>query len=408
MRILYLHQHFSTTAGAVGNRSYQMAKALVVAGHQVTMVCGRYANGHTGLSGPFRGGIREGTVDGIDVVECDLHYSNEQGFAQRSWQFLRFMLRTIKVVLTHDYDCLFATTTPLTVGVPGLLGRHLRRKPFVFEVRDLWPEIPAQMGIIRNPVMLALLSALEFASYRSAHRCIGLSPGIVDGIARRGVDRERIAMIPNGCDIDVFATSRDRHRPEAETRPLIATYCGTHGPANALGNVLDAAAQIKALGRTDIIIQLIGSGAEKAALVARAASEGLDNVRFVDPVPKGRLAEILAETDVGLQCLANVPAFYFGTSPNKFFDYLSAGLPVLCNYPGWVADMVTRHQCGFAVPPADPMAFAQAMISAADDRQVLATMAANAWELGLKEFDRRRLAAQWVEWVVGAPELIGK
>lgn len=408
MKILYLHQHFSTTAGAVGNRSYQMARALVEAGHQVTMVCGRCDKGHTGLSGPFRKGIREGSVEGIHVVECDLFYSNEQGFAERSWQFLRFMWRTIKVVLTHDYDCLFATTTPLTVGVPGVLGRHLRRKPFVFEVRDLWPEIPAAMGIIRNPVTLALLSALEFVSYRSAHRCIGLSPGIVEGIARRGVPRERIAMIPNGCDLDVFAASHSGRAASDSPRVLVATYCGTHGAANALSNVLDGAAQLKAANRTDIVIQLIGSGAEKSALMKRAHLEGLDNVRFVDPVPKTQLAEMLAETDIGLQCLANLPAFYYGTSPNKFFDYLSAGLPVLCNYPGWVAQMIEENDCGFVVPPADPVAFAAALINAADNRDRLPDMAANAARLGRDQFDRRDLAAQWVEWVVGAPYSVRK
>jgi glycosyltransferase involved in cell wall biosynthesis len=188
----------------------------------------------------------------------------------------------------------------------------------------------------------------------------------------------------------------------------VATYCGTHGAANDLGNALDAAAQLKAANRTDIVIQLIGSGAEKSALIKRARLEGLDNVRFVDSVPKTQLAEMLAESDIGLQCLANLPAFYYGTSPNKFFDYLSAGLPVLCNYPGWVAQMIEQNNCGFVVPPADPAAFAAALIHAADHRNLLPDMAANATRLGRDQFDRNKLAAQWMKWVVGTPHSIRK
>lgn len=399
MKILYLHQHFSTPRGSAGTRSYQMALALVAQGHEVAMLCGSYTGANTGLSGPFRGGIRRGTVDGIDVIECNLPYSNSTGFVARSWLFLRFMLRTIRFVLTEQYDILFATTTPLTVGVPGIVGRWLRRKSFVFEVRDLWPELPKAMGAIHNPVILWALGVLEWASYRSAHRLIGLSPGIVDGIARVGVPAERIAMIPNGCDLDLFQADTAERPEGVATSDLLAIYAGTHGMANALDNALDAASVLHRRGRSDIKIMLVGQGAQKGALVERATREGLENVLFHAPIAKDALASYMASADVGLQLLANVPAFYYGTSPNKFFDYLSAGLPVLCNYPGWVADMIDQNDIGFCAPPNDPEAFADALELAAATKAELPAMGVRARDLGQRAFDRNLLAQQWVKWV---------
>jgi glycosyltransferase involved in cell wall biosynthesis len=204
MKVLYFHQHFSTPKGSAGIRSYQMARRLVERGHQVTMVCGSYNGGETGLSGPFINGRRRGVVDGIEIVEFDLAYSNSHGFIKRAGTFLKFAVRSVGLALTEPYDLVFATTTPLTAGIPGICARWLRGKPFIFEVRDLWPELPRAMGAIRNPMVLGAMSVLEWVSYRSAHRLIGLSPGIVEGIAARGVLNERIVAIPNGCDLTLF------------------------------------------------------------------------------------------------------------------------------------------------------------------------------------------------------------
>lgn len=403
MRVLYFHQHFSTPKGAAGIRSYEMARRLVARGHQVTMVCGSYGLGETGLSASFAKGVRRGNVDGIDIVEFDLAYSNADGFVKRAMTFVKFALRSVKLALTERYDVVFATTTPLTAGIPGIFARWLRGKPFVFEVRDLWPELPKAMGVIRNPLVLGAMSVLEWASYRSAHRLVGLSPGIVEGIARRGVPHERITLVPNGCDLEIFGGEVTPWRPGAvKPGDLLAAFTGTHGIANGLDAVLDAAAVLKRRGRDDIRILLIGQGKLKPALQARAEREGLWNVVFHEPVNKARLAGLMASTDVGMQILANVPAFYYGTSPNKFFDYIAAGLPVLNNYPGWLAGMIEENRCGFAVPPDDPNAFADALEKAADDREALKEMGRRGKELAIREFDRQKLADRWVDWLEGA------
>jgi glycosyltransferase involved in cell wall biosynthesis len=402
MKVLYFHQHFSTPKGAVGIRSYEMARRLVARGHQVTMVCGSYGGGETGLGLPFIGGKRRGTVDGIDIIEFDLAYSNSDGLAKRVMTFAKFALRSIGLALTERYDLVFATTTPLTAGIPGIFARWLRGKPFVFEVRDLWPELPKAMGVIRNPLILGAMSILEWSSYRSAHPLIGLSPGIVEGIAKRGVSRDRLALVPNGCDLGIFAGDVAPWRPE-QIKPddLLAVFAGTHGMANGLDAVLDAAAELKRRGRDDIKLLLIGQGKLKPALQARAKREALDSVVFHEPVNKSRLAGLMASTDVGLQVLANVPAFYYGTSPNKFFDYIAAGLPVLNNYPGWLAGMIRDNQCGFSVEPENPQAFADALEQAASDRTAAKEMGQRGRELAELEFDRELLANRFVDWLEG-------
>lgn len=402
MRVIYFHQHFSTPKGSAGIRSYEMARRLLARGHQVTMVCGSYGGGETGLLQPFVEGRRRGTVDGIDIIEFDLAYSNTDGLVKRSMTFLKFAFRSIGLALTENYDVLFATTTPLTAGIPGIFARWLRGKPFVFEVRDLWPELPRAMGVIRNPMVLWAMGVLEWASYRSAHRLIGLSPGIVEGIAHREVPRNSIVLVPNGCDLGIFSEDVESWRP-AQVKPtdLMAVFAGTHGMANGLDAVLDVASELKRRGRDDIKLLLIGQGKLKSGLQARAEREGLSNVVFHEPVNKMKLAGLMAVTDVGLQVLANVPAFYYGTSPNKFFDYIAAGLPVLNNYPGWLAEMIREYQCGFAVPPDNPIAFADALEQAATDRSALKAMGVRGHELAKKKFNRERLADLWVDWVTG-------
>lgn len=406
MRIIYFHQYFGTPLGAGGTRSYEMATALVRAGHRVTMVCASADRSATGLDMPFVGGRRRGEVDGIDVIEFDLAYSNADGVVARGVKFARFAWRSIGVALSEDYDLAFATSTPLTAGIPGIFAKLLRRKPFVFEVRDLWPELPKAMGM-RNPLLLGAMHVLERASYGAADRAIGLAPGIVDGIARTGKRRETIALVPNGCDFELFEAASPIH-PHAlfpdriGPDDFVAIFAGAHGRANGLDAVVEAAAVLDRRGRKDIRFLLIGRGSEKPALEARAAELSLSNLVFADAVPKTTIAGLIKGSGAGLQVLANLPAFYEGTSPNKFFDYLAAGRPVIINYPGWLARSVEQEGCGIAVAPGDPEAFADAVEMLADDRALAERMGEAAADLGRREFRREDLAARLEQVLVAA------
>jgi glycosyltransferase involved in cell wall biosynthesis len=401
MRVLYFHQHFSTPSGSTGTRSYEMAQRLLARGHEVTMVCGSGQLANTGLSGDAVKGMRRGMVDGIDVIELALPYSNYDSFLKRTWVFMLFALRSIGLALSLPYDLLFATSTPLTAGIPGIAASLLRRKPFVFEVRDLWPELPREMGVITNPVVLWAMGVLEWLSYHSAKGCIGLSPGIVEGIVRRSIAPERVAMVPNGCDLEFFNPFKgDVVRPDGiRDDEFVAVFTGAHGMANGLDAVLDAARVLKKRGNTKIRLVFIGDGKLKPELVARAERDGLCNCLFLAPVNKRKLTAYLRGADAGLMILANVPAFYHGTSPNKFFDYIAIGLPVINNYPGWLAEMIARYQCGIAVEPDNPVALADALEKLAKNTDLVKKMGLNARKLAEKVFDRNKLGDRFVDFL---------
>lgn len=402
MKVLYFHQYFSTRQGGSGTRSYEMAKRLIDRGHSVRMVCAQYATTNTGLTGPYKSGKREGIVDGINVVELELPCSNRDGLVKRSLTFAKFAAKSSAQAYHCDADVVFATSTPLTVAIPGLVAKYMRRRPFVFEVRDLWPELPKAMEIIKNPMLLWLLGILEKRAYKGAEACIGLSPGITDGIAKH-IPADKVSLIPNGCDLDLYSTGmQGPWRPDGiETSDFLAIFAGTHGPANGLDAVLDMAQVLMDKGRTDIKILLVGDGKSKDALVRRKIADNLYNVIFHAPVPKNELAGLLCAADAGLQVLADIPAFYFGTSPNKFFDYLAVGLPVLNNYPGWVADLITNNKCGIAVPSRDPFQFASALERMADGPSKKLEMGKAARGLGEREFSRTQLADKFVDLLEG-------
>lgn len=401
MHVLYFHQYFNTPRMAGGIRSYEMARQLIARGHKVTMVCARQGKDAMDLPGKPEDHVRKGEIDGISVIQFNLEYSNYLSLPQRTWLFLRFAMHSVSLAMHMDYDLVFATTTPLTAGIPGIFARTLRGKPFVFEVRDLWPELPKAMGVVTNPIVLAGMSALEWMSYRTASACIALAPGIREGIARRSPKGRAITMIPNGCDLELFrpGSRQDLDLPGVRPTDCVALFTGAHGIANGLHAVLDAAHVLLRRGRKDIILTFIGDGKLKPALAMRAQTDGLENCHFFDPIPKNQLNRVVSCCDIGLMILDDVPAFYYGTSPNKFFDYISSGLPVLNNYPGWLADLIGEHRCGIVVPPRNPETFADALCKLADDPGLRSAYGRNARRLAENMFSRNLLATQFVDWL---------
>ena len=395
MKVLYFHQHFSTALGAAGTRSYEFAKALVKRGHAVTIVCGSNWLADSGLSGQFSNHYREGFVNQIHIIELELPYSNIDSFLKRTILFLKFSFRGIVYALNFDYDVLFSTSTPLTAGIPGIFAKIFRRKPFIFEVRDLWPELPRAMGVIKNPVILKIIDWLETLSYKFADKCIALAPGIAEGILKKFPHKE-VVIIPNGADR--YQGSSQRRKIKSDK--FVAVFTGAHGIANGLDAVLDASKVIKDRGPSNIRIQFIGDGKHKPNLIARSQQESLTNCIFLDPMSKVQLFDYLYENvDVGLMILDNIPAFYNGTSPNKFFDYLSLGLPVLNNYPGWLASIIDENKCGITVKPDNPNEFADALIYLHDNPAICTEMGIRAKKLSDNNFDRNKLANQFIEYL---------
>lgn len=396
MHITYIHQHFSTPRGATGTRSYSLSRELIEAGHEVTMICGSYdsADGSQGRVGE----VRWAEVDGIRVLRIHEPYADRMTFFQRVRSFDRFARAATRVAKNVETDLIFATSTPLTVGVSGMKAARHRRVPFVFEVRDLWPEVPIALGVLRNPFIKYYARRMERNIYAAASRVIALSPGMREGIVRAGCAADRIEVIPNLSDTELFRPSSDRSLDDrfGSEDDCRFVFAGAHGLVGGLDAVLDAVARLKAWGEKGVQFVFIGQGRERDRLIERSRREGLDPwIRWIGPLPKVELAEVLPRMDVGLMTVRNVEAL-FDASPNKVFDYLASGLPTLMNYPGWLAGLIGEHQCGVVVPPDDPAAFAKAVLTLRDDAESRREMGRRGRELAEQEFSLDKLAPQFV------------
>jgi glycosyltransferase involved in cell wall biosynthesis len=397
LRILYLHQHYSRPAGSTATRSFLQAGALAAAGHAVTLACGRYRGAETGLEGPFRGGRRTGAPDGFAVVEFDIACANAQSLPARSLAFLRYAAAASRLALVAPWDLVVASSTPLTVAIPALIARQRRGTPFLFEIRDPWPEVPRALsaggGGVPTPV-LAAMGRLADAACRRAAAVVALTDGMAAIAVARGADPARVRMLPQGADLALFGPHVAPWRPDGVAADeVLAVYAGAHGAANGLDQLLDAAALLRG---TALRLVLAGEGARKPALVARAAAEDLP-VLFLDPMPKPRLAALLAGAEIGLLCLAPVPAFAELSAPNKLAEGLAAGLPMVTNVPGQAARLVAEGCAGLAVPPGDAVALAAALLALAGDPVRRAAMGRAARRLAASRLDARQIARGFVE-----------
>ena len=248
-------------------------------------------------------------------------------------------------------DVVYGSSPHLLAALAAWAISAVRRVPFVLEVRDLWPRVLVDMGqLSETSLVYRVLTRLELFLYARARRIVVMAEGARTDLVRRGVPAEKIVYIPNGADPEDFVPSASREvlREKYGFDKFTAIYTGAHGPANGLDLLLDAAHEVRDL---PIDIVLVGGGVAKPALQRDAERRGLTNVRFLDPVPKEEIPDLLHAADLGLHVLADVELFRDGVSPNKVFDYMAAGLPVLTNCPGLVSDLVRNAACGVVTPP---------------------------------------------------------
>ena len=294
----------------------------------------------------------------------------------------------------------FVGSSPHLMAALGTwAAARIRRVPFVFEVRDLWPESYTEVsGRTRGPE-IAVMRWVADLLYRQASWIIVLAEPNADRVVARGVPADRVVCIPNGVDLDGFATEEpgcDLSKP----RSFTFVYAGAHGPANGLETVVRAAHILQERGDPHIQVVLLGDGASKSGLIELARDLRLENVRFVDPVAKAEIAATLRTADAGLMVLAPVDLFTYGVSPNKLFDYMGAGLPVLTNVAGLVSDIVGEAGVGTTVDPGDPLALAEGMAAMAADPPADAAVRGEAF---IREHYNRQTLAGQVEELLSAP-----
>lgn len=389
-KILYIHQYFKTPLEPGGTRSYWFAKALINQGFQVTMITSRGKQSKL---------VLKENIDGIQVIYIRNAYSNNMSILRRLISFINFMILSTWVSLRQtNIDLIYATSTPLTIGFPALICKWFKKIPFIFEVRDLWPEVPIQMGGLRNPFLKKMALRFEKLIYKNSKHIIALSPGMQEGIIKRGISEQKVSMIPNMSKIDKF------YRREKD--PIVASnfginlnkfnviHFGTMGRANGLEYIINAA-EIVSKSNKDIYFIFLGKGAIKQKLESMAIEKGLTNITFIDAQPMETVSELVNLCDVSIVPFLNLPILQTN-SPNKLFDSLSAGIPIIVNSAGWTKELVEEYHSGEFVSPEYPEELAQKLIEWKSQPQRLIDMGNNARKLAEIKYDKSILSQQFV------------
>jgi glycosyltransferase involved in cell wall biosynthesis len=369
----------------------------VASGHKVTIITGHYDIG--GLE-ESRGLFNRKIIDGINVRIVGIKYSNKQSFLRRIISFIMFMLcSTFAGLATKKVDIIYATSTPLTVGIPAIILKCFKRIPFLFEVRDQWPAITIEMNIIRNPLLKKILLWLEKRIYNSSSGIVALSPGMAEGIEKVIADKKPICVVPNSCDIELFRPDIDGSNLRKEygwEDRIVFLHFGAMGRANGLGFVIDVAEKVK--DDKNILFVLVGDGIEKQRLKQLILQKNLDNVEMRDSLPKSKLPELLASCDVSMVIFADFPILQHN-SANKFFDSLSAGKPVLLNYSGWQRDILENNNAGLGCDLCNLKEFVEKILYWESHKDELLVMGKNSRRVALDKFDRDKLAKQVLEFM---------
>ena len=400
MKILLIHQAFVSPQEAGGTRHYEFARRCLDDGHDFTIVASTlsYLSGKSTVDGSRL--VTEQDIDGVRVLRAYTYPSLHKSFIWRIITFLSFMLTSVWAGLrAGPVDVVMGTSPPIFQAVSAWAVAFLRRRPFLLEIRDLWPEFGIDMGIITNPIIIYFGRWLEKFLYNRATHLLVNSPAYRDYLLEKGIPPKKINFIPNGVDPSMFFpdTTGENIREEFGLHgKFVATYAGALGIANDIPTILRAAHRLQNNGNSTIHIVLVGDGKERVNLEHQAKELQLTNLTFAGARPKQEMKDFLAASDVGLATLQNIPMFGM-TYPNKVFDYMAAAKPTVLGIDGVIRKVVETADGGQFVQPENDKALANTLQQLSQQPNRVKDMGIAARQYVELHFNRKDQAQQFVE-----------
>ena len=394
--MLILHQHFKTPESGGAIRSYYLAKALVAKGIDTVVI--------TAHNRPQK---EEKDVEGIRVQYLPVAYDNRFGFNKRIISFFRFMMGAARAASRHrDAHVCYAISTPLTTGWAARIIRRRYGIPYVFEVGDLWPDAPVEMGFVKGALLKRLLYRMEKEIYRKSECVVALSHPIRNAILKKTPEKT-VHVVPNMADVDFFTPGEKRDVLEERFSvrgKFVVSYIGALGVANGLRYFLDCAAECQRAG-LDVHFVLCGDGAMVEDLTAYARKMELTNLTRVPFQNRAGVKEVMNITDANFICYQHVKILETG-SPNKYFDGLAAGKLTIVNFGGWVNEEIQREACGVCVDANDAREFVKKLRPFLENRELLRGYQHAARNLAEKKYSRKELGTLFAEVVVSAARTV--
>ncbi len=382
MKVLLLHQHFNTPEKGGAIRSYYLAKALVDAGIETLVITAHNEKKY-----------KTEDIEGIEVHYLPIAYDNRFGFVARSSSFLKYAWGAIGLASKFkEINYCYAISVPLTVGLAAMWIKNKENIPYIFEVGDLWPDAPIQMGFVKNYFFQQALYGLEKSIYQSAESVVALSPAIKSAIEKK-VPGKTIHLVPNMADTDFYKP--ELKKPALEEKydvknKFVVSYIGAVGVANGLDYFIECANTCR---KAELPIQFLicGEGALLERLKGNAKHLGLQNVSFVDFTNRKGVQKLMNITDAAFVCYKNVPILETG-SPNKYFDGLAAGKLIVINFGGWIKKEIEETRCGIYVDPLQPTDFVKKIKPFVSDQKLLLQYQESARTLAERKYSRIQLS----------------
>lgn len=399
MRILIIHQYYLGKNDSGSSRFNQFAKYWSQKGHKVTVVAGtvHYTTGIKEAKYKHRWVVEEIESNKIRVLRTYVLEEYNRNFIGRLWAYISFTISSTWAGLFHSgrQDLILATSPPLFVGITGYIISRVKRIPFIFEIRDLWPEFAIETGILTNRWVIRLAYWLERFIYKKTDRINVLTPAFKEPVLKKGVLSDKITMVPNGADLDIFKPRLKNNwvrRKYDWDHKFIVVYMGAHGIANHLIQLVEGARELRKY--RDILFVLIGDGMERLRLISKAKEYELDNIQFIGSQPKSKIVDFINAADVCTAVLKKINTFKT-VYPNKVFDYMSCAKPIIIAIDGVAKKLIEDAKAGIYVEPEDIGRFKEAVLKFYNDRNLCNEYGESGYAYVRKNFSRKSLASQY-------------